>query len=364
MNRESVVACIRNLRHFIDDSLSLQRDKHEITGFELSEQLLDAAAYNTYIETVGNKADTLYLRAKEALTEMTTHSYLDFIKRMSEKFDWKNKKVMLAFDYTDEDFYGDVQGFDIHGWTGKDGVTGKFKFLTCSIVSDDIPQKIPLISIPTLLGDYKSYAITHCLSLIKPYIGEIELLLFDRGFYDKDLMYDLTKSSYPFLIFVPKQKDKQELLYPLDKGERVSIIWNYEVDKNKTKYEFEAYLTFLKQIYDEKSDKEYDWVFATNVEEVALSNIIATYKKRWRIETGFRVQDDALVKCKSKEMKIRYFLFLFQQMLQTQWVCFYKDEVSFKEFLIETHKVCKSLVANPKRSFGKHVNAQSSNMFF
>jgi len=283
---------------------------------------------------------------------MTTFSYLDYIRRLSEKFDWKSKNNILAFDYTDEDFYGDTQGFDIIGWTGKNGVTGKFKFLTCSIVSDDIPQKIPLISVPVLMGDYKSYAITHCLSLIKKYIGNVELILFDRGFYDKDLMYELIKSDYPFLIFVPKQKDKQELLYPLDKEEHISVIWDYELNKNKTKYQFEVYLAFLKQIYDKKSDKEYDWVFATNVEEIALSNIIATYKKRWRIETQFRVQDDALIKCKSKEMKIRYFLFLFQQMLQTQWVCFYKNEVSFKEFIIEMHKVTKKWAAKPKANYG------------
>ena len=93
-------------------------------------------------------------------------------------------------------------------------------------------------------------------------------------------------------------------------------------------------------------------MFATNIEEVALSNIVLTYKKRWRIETGYRVQDEAAIKCKSKDMKIRYFLFMFQQLLQTQWVCFYKQEVSFKEFIIEIHKVCKDLVAHPKKSYG------------
>ncbi|MDP2750342.1 MAG: hypothetical protein Q8O89_05925 [Nanoarchaeota archaeon] len=107
MNRERFVTSITGLRYFIDDSLATKKGQQAVTGFELSESLLDAAAYNTYIETVGNKTDTLYLRAKEALTEMTTYTYLDFIKRMSQKFDWKNKKVMLAFDYTDEDFYGD-----------------------------------------------------------------------------------------------------------------------------------------------------------------------------------------------------------------------------------------------------------------
>lgn len=353
MNHDKLSFSIAVLRHFIDNSLALRREQHQITGFELSEPLLDAAAYNTYIETVGNKADTLYLRIKESLTEMFIYSYLNYIKRLSEKLDWKNKEFILAFDYTDEDFYGNVQGFDIHGWTGEKGVTGKFKFLTCSIVSDDIPEKIPLISVPISLGHYKSHSIIYCLSLIKQYIGNIKLILFDRGFYDKDLMYELIQSKYPYLIFVPKSKDKQELLYPLEIGEKVSIVWDYDLKKDKTKFQFESYLTFMKQIYNKKSDAEYDWVFATNVEEIALSDLIQIYKKRWRIETGFRVQDDAKIKCKSTDMNVRFFLFLFEQILQTQWICFYKNEVSFKEYVIGMHKTCNKLVANPNKSYGK-----------
>ncbi len=351
MNEARLCFSLGILKHFINDSLDLNREKREVTGFELCEPLLDSAAYNTYVETVGNKADTLYLRIKESITGTVTYSYLDYIRRLSEKFNWKDKEVVLAFDYTDESFYGKVQGLDIIGWTGKEGVTGKFKFLTCSIVSDEIPQKIPLISVPVQMGDYKSYAILHCLSLIKPYIGNIELILFDRGFYDKDLMYELIKADYPFLIFVPKAQDKKEILYPLEKEERVSVIWDYELNKDKTKYDFQSYLTFMKQVYDKKSDKNYDWVFATNVKAIALNNTIANYKKRWRIETGFRVQDEARIKCKSKEMKIRYFLFMFQQMLQTQWMCFYKEEVSFKKFIIEMHATAKKWAAKPKANY-------------
>ena len=341
------------LKHFIDDSLGLNKEDFQITGFDLVMPLIDSAAYNTYLETVSNKTDTLYLRIKESLTEMVTYSYLDYIRRLSQKFNWKDKEVILALDYTDEDFYGDVQGIDIYGWTGKDGVTGKFKFLTCNIISDDIPQKIPLISIPVSIGHYKSYAITHCLSLIKPHIGKIKLLMFDRGFYDKDLMFELQKSDYPYLIFVPKQKDKKEILFPMEKGEQVAIIHDFTVNKDKTKYHGETFLAFLKEIYDPKSEKAYDWVFATNVEELSLSNIIQTYKKRWRIETSFRVQDDAEIKCKSKEMKIRYFLFMYQQMLQTQWVCFYKEESSFKEFIIQIHNTSKKWTAKPKSDYGQ-----------
>ena len=152
-------------------------------------------------------------------------------------------------------------------------------------------------------------------------------------------MYEMTKLNYPYLIFVPKHKDKKEILYPMKIEQQIAIYNDFTVNKDKSKYAGDNILIFLKQIYDPRSEKNYDWVFATNVEEVLLNDIIVTYKKRWRIETQFRVHDEARIKCKSKEMKIRYFFFMFEQMLQTIWICFYKDGVSFKEFLIEVANV-------------------------
>ena len=348
MDESKIVFNLGILKHFINNSLGLDYERHKITGFELLNPIMEASAHNTYVETIGDKADTLYRRIKESPINMTWHAYLNYIKRLSAKLKLNEKEVILAFDYTDEDFYGDVQGFDIHGWTGKDAITGHFKFLTCSIISDDIPEKIPLISIPIRLGHYKSSVILHCLSLIKDYIGKIKLILFDRGFYDKDLMYELTKMKLPYLIFVPKHKDKKEILYPMDDNKQIAIYNEFVVNKHQSRYSEENILIFLKQIYDPRSEKNYDWVFATNVEEILLENIIITYKKRWRIETQFRVQDEAKIRCKSKEMKIRYFLFLFEQMLQVIWICFFKEEASFKEFIIELAKMSRKWTKTEK----------------
>lgn len=326
------------LNHFIDNALNLKYNEKDITGFELITPLLDASSHNTYVETVSDKSDTLYLRIKESDKGPMSHAYLNYISRLSKKLKLNEKKVMLAFDYTDEDFYGNVQGFDIHGWNKKNGITGKFKFITCSIISYDIPEKIPLISLPIRLGHYKGGVIIDCLSRIKDYIGEIELILFDRGFYDKDLMFELNKLEYPYFIFVPKHPDKKSILYPMEAGSEIAIYNEFIINKEQSNFVSENILVFLKQIYDPKSENNYDWVFATNVKEVLLENLVVTYKKRWRIETGFRVQDEARIKCKSKNMKIRYFLFLFEQMLQTMWMCFYKNEMTFKNFLIDIEK--------------------------
>jgi len=341
MNEKRLCKSLDALMWFIDDSLGISRKENNLNGFDFIVPFLESVAYNSYLENVSNKTDTIHLRIKESLISMVGQAYLNYIKIISKNISLSDKKVVLAFDYTEEDFYGNVQGFNIHGWTRKNGITGKFKFLTCSIISDDIPEKIPLISVPIMIGHYKSHVINYCLSLIKPLIGEIQLILFDRGFYDKDLMFELTKLNHPYLIFVPKHKDKKEILFPMKIGEQVAIYNNFKVNKDMGKYPGENILVFLKQIFDPRSEKNYDWVFATNTEDVLLENVVITYKKRWRIETQFRVQDEARIRCKSKEMKVRYFFFMFEQMLQTIWMCFYKEEAPFKEFIIELAKMSR-----------------------
>ena len=172
--------------------------------------------------------------------------------------------------------------------------------------------------------------------------------MFDRGFYDKDLMFELSKMEYPYLIFVPKHKDKKEILYPMKDNEQIAIYNDFTVNKNQSKYPGENILIFLKQIYDPRSEKNYDWVFATNLEELLLENLVITYKKRWRIETQFRVQDECRIRSKSKEMKVRYFLFLFEQMLQVQWMCFHKTDIPFKEYVIEMAKMSRKWTKSDK----------------
>jgi hypothetical protein len=94
---------------------------------------------NTYLETVGNRADSLHLAIKNAPASNIYWAYRKSVGVLGTRFHLNEQDVVLAFDYTDEDFYGDVQGMWIHGWTGEHAVTGKFKFLTCAIVSSNIP---------------------------------------------------------------------------------------------------------------------------------------------------------------------------------------------------------------------------------
>lgn len=340
MNLQKFLQTMQTLDRYITTSLSLNLKKKALSPRSINQILISSSAHNTYVETISNKADSLNRYINGSENSMFTFSYLHFLKTVSKKINLHQKKVVLAFDYTKEIFWGDVQGLDIFGTKKSEKGTGAFKFLTCSQVSGKIHAKIPLISIPVGIGHDKAYAITYCLSLIKKYIGEIEIILFDREFYVKDIMMTLNELKYSYLIFVPKKKGKiKETLKQLFPGEIKAEVHKFDVNKNKTIYHDETTMAFLKAIFDGRSYKHFDWCFVTNIQDFDINKMIPIYKCRWRIETGFRVQDEANIRTKRKKMKARYFYFLYEQILQSIWYVFYKKEYSFKQFILILHNL-------------------------
>jgi len=341
MNRSNAFRTLQKLANFITLSLGLNIKQSALPSGLLNGLLLSSCAYNTYVETISDKADTFFRYIKESEPSMFTFSYLNYIKTMSKKINLHQKSVVLAFDYTKETFWGEVQGFDIVGTKKSEKGTGAFKFLTCSQVSGKIHAKVPLISLPARLGHNKSSLINQCISLIKNYIGDIELVLFDKEFYTKEIMMVLNELKVPYLIFVPKKKGEiQNTLNELYIGEIKTKVYEFNPNKNKTVYHDKTTMTFLKAIFDQRTTNHFDWCFVTNIDDFEVDKMIPTYKCRWRIETGFRVQDEAGCKTKSKEMIIRYFFFIYEQLLQTMWYVFYKNEgISFKQFIITLHNI-------------------------
>ncbi|GBE54850.1 transposase DDE domain protein [archaeon BMS3Bbin15] len=338
--RDRYFRTLKTLDTFVDRALGLTYKGKHLSGFHYTCDLLRAASANTYLETVGKRADSIQMAIKQVPTADVYWEYRKTVEILGGRFTLNEQDVILAFDYTDEDFYGDVQGFWIHGWTGKHAVTGKFKFLICAIVSADIPQRISLISVPVRIGHNMAKEICWCLAMVRPLVRSIKLVLFDRGFYSKDVMLTLANAEYPYLIFVPKNKQVQKELAQMAESQKKTLLYQFKLNKDKTILRGETTLAFLKGIFDKRRNRTFDWCFATSESSINLDYIIPTYKGRWRIETGFRVQDEARIKSKSKDPRIRFFFFAYEQILQILWIVLYKEEVSFKEFLLGMYDLC------------------------
>lgn len=340
---------LHSLGKFINDALHLSFSDR-LNGFHYNKDLLRAATMNTYVETVGNRADSLFLLVHKSSLKEIADSYIHTISVITRHVDLSTKNVMLAFDYTDEDFYGKLSNLWIHGWTGEHGITGKFKFLSCNVINDEL--MMPLFSIPTQMGDGTAHDIEYIDQKIQEHgvIGKIDLSLFDRGFYSKEVMYELASRNIPYLILVPKNDSIKEEFENMKIGEKRGMEKLFDFYYNGYKKKGSTHLDFIKGVFNRKTDSYLDWCFSTNLEDIEFGSLIKTYKKRWRIETGFRVQDEATIKTKSVDIGIRYLLFAYEQLLQTHWVLFYKDDgVSFKRYLIEMTDICSELVEKSER---------------
>lgn len=359
LNREKVFRTLTSLDTFADKALKLEPKGPKLSGFHFTRDLLCAAASNTYLETVGKRADSIHLAIKRVPSSEVYWEYSKAVRIAGKRFNLSGQDVVLAIDYTYEDFYGDAQGFWIYGWTGEAGVTGKFKFLTCALVSSDIPQRIPLFSIPVHLGHNMAKSVILCLSIVRSMVRSIKLVLLDRGFYSKELIMALTDAEYPYLIFVPKNERVAAELKQMAEGERKTVHYEFELNKEHTVLRGETTLAFLKKVINPSNGKSFDWAFATNQEQINLDYIVPTYKGRWRIETGFRVQDEAHIKSKSKEIRVRFFFFVYEQLLQLLWAVLYKDEVSFKHFLLELSEICDERLEKAERKAAR-ASSQAS----
>lgn len=358
LNKHKLYRTLKTLDTFVNKSLGLEYMGPNLCGFHYNYDLLKAAAYNTYLETVGTRADSIYAAIKRAKLLDIYLEYLKTVEIVGQKIDLSSHDAVFAFDYTNEDFYGKLENIWIHGWTGENAVTGKFKFLTCALVSGDIPQKIPLLSIPIHLGNNLAKDVLFCLSLVRPLVKSISVILFDRGFYSKDLMMTLNRSRYPYLIFVPKNDMVKRELEGMAEDEKRWFHYEFELNKDKTVLKGETTMAFLKKVIDPSNGKRLDWPFATNAGTIDLDQIVQIYKGRWRIETGFRVQDEARISSKSKDIRPRFFLFVYEQLLQLLWVVLYKEEVPFKRFLIEISELCEYRL----REWEDRMRCQSSDI--
>lgn len=314
----------REFRNFIIKNLALPE--------EYSQLLSDSAKYNTYIETISNKADNLHLKVKQEYIETIHLSYSKHVKNIIRR--QRLGLVDLICDITSEDFYGKVEGLHIIPWTGKDGVEGKFHYLVVGILFRNkiIPFYVIILRIGSSKANLIGKAIDYCNSLGL----KIRKILLDRGFYSGEVIDELKIKKVNYLIFVPKKS----LFKCMLEGTNRSVVIEHEISYQKNFSKNKAYtnIALVKNVLD------YDWVFATNLYLKDIEKYVSIYRKRWNIETMFRVHDEARIKTKSKNPVIRLFYFIIGMLLVLLWNIYAKQKITFKLFVIMLEESKKILL--------------------
>lgn len=274
---------------------------------------MEASRTISYVETVSNKADTLHRHIKNTDEKILKRAFEFNTKKAIARMGFG--KVTLAIDTTKELYYGKNGKLNTRRKKYENGTDQVFEYVVLSIVN---PNPLPLMALPYKTGEDLATLCKELLNYARSLKLNIGCVLFDRGFYIGRLIDYLSSVNMKYLIFVPQNKTMKRYISQTDSINSFhhEMKWN----KDFTWWETQTKIVIIKSQYFNQKQKMWQdcyWCFATNLRQSLY--LITKYKKRWQIETDFRVHDEARIKSKSNKQIIRYFYFLTSLILVVNW---------------------------------------------
>lgn len=305
---------MKQLKTFVEKSLSVFRMGGGWVQ-RLFGSLAEAARSISYVETVNpSQTDTLHRDIKLSDDRLFKKGFEQCVREVIPKLAL-NSKVKVAIDITEDLYWGESSSstrvsaheHDKESW----------QYINLSVVD---PCFIPLMSLPYRQIDDADDLVIELLEYLRTLPLKVELVLFDRGFFHWHLIDYLNgqnrRWAWPYLIFVPKNSVIQNFI-DQTKMPFASFAHGGSYRRDKTTWKAKTNIIVIKAATKNKREEPIDWSFATN-QPVHLG-LVLDYKKRWNIETGFRVHDEARIKTKSTNVLIRYFYHLIGMLFILEW---------------------------------------------
>ena len=303
---------------FINKILSIKQNS-TWKAWDFASLAATAASHNTYLETVNSEtmpnSDSLHYRiSMDTDVNKLMNKFLTLTKKQLRKL--KGRKAIVIVDYTCEPFFGKTQDDWIHGYRPAPGSRGCYKFLVASIVVGE--QRRFVYAKPVSIIADEAFELWQMLTHLQILGIKPKTVLMDRGFARNSenlaLLHDL---NIKYIGLYPKFRNIKKIIKRM---KRSFINRKFKVKGIPTR------LVIGKE--------KFAWVFVTNMEIGEFYKYLKLYKKRWNIETGFRVHDEATIKTKSTDIRVRYFLFITAMLLYNCWKSLVV-KISFKRFVIQ-----------------------------
>jgi hypothetical protein len=221
------------------------------------------------------------------------------------------KYAAVAIDIHEIPYYGEVNNPLIMGCKHNRGTSYCYKYATIDIVEKN--QRFTLKAIPLTPLSKNEGVVNELLEHAMKYL-HIKYVLLDRGFFSTEVIKVLENLKLKYIMPVPKNDRIKEIIKDNSNKKRYFLKYSMGPKKNK--------ITFNLMVKYSEKDKEYH-PFATNFEiknENDIDCIAELYRKRWGIETGYRVKKDFLAKTTTQRYNIRMFYFMVSVILYNFWL--------------------------------------------
>jgi putative transposase len=345
----------QRIEKFLTDIFCGTRSNTPYSTMDFVHLLLDAVEHrdfvnNTSVRLGGPTGETVFARLKDASVETINDGFLaqlSLVLRLMSRL-LRNREVALAFDTTDEPYYGRVKGLWVHPFCEAKGSTGCFKFLAVSAV--DRRNRLVLGCLPVSVGA-DIVALVERLLLQARTVISPRLCLFDRGFDNCQLVERLQTLGVRYQILWRKPPWTTKELRKMRRGEIREVNRRGVYARDRTKHKVRLRFVLIKTYRRFANGKANHWVFCTNTRERWAHSYVDKYRQRWGIETVFRVLDNVQIKTTTKNIIIRHFLVSFCCLVYNLWKLsvLMDSQISLKNFTITILRLLPQFTMRPAK---------------
>ena len=203
----------------------------------------------------------------------------------------------------------------------KGGTSKRLRYTTIKVVGGSMPMTIAVH--PTGMKHNRAHIARQLLEGNRRAGIQSRMHLLDRGYYTADIMSVMMDMKQKFIVPAKRNGPIVDIIESYDRGE-CKALQRYTVQGKSRKATITLVITPKKNSKEDDPPKDRYLVFATNfgIHEARsrLADIPKIYKKRWGIETGYRVAKQIRPFTSSRNPSVRLVLFYFTMILYNLWV--------------------------------------------
>ena len=227
------------------------------------------------------------------------------------------KSYRFAIDYTDDPYYGEIEGENadfVRRTQVKRSTTKVYTYVTLYVIQKG--KRFTLAVFPARNKESKIFYIQRCLDVISARSYEIEVLCLDRAFYSIDVMNFIEERNISYIIPVVKHGKMLKSLLEVPK----SCFLHYTIrSKDKSK---DVLLTVKVGYLKGKTGKKGKISLGYVVSKLSWTpeKVHQVYKFRFGIESSYRLRNRVRPFTTSRNPTLRFLFAIISFLMENVWV--------------------------------------------
>lgn len=250
-------------------------------------------------------ADTIFNYIKYNSIDNILSSFRKINDEIFGMMNIKNKVHDIAIDFHDKPYYGTKDTLCVRGIKPKNGTSWGYSFCTLDIIGSS-KLTLDVIEINGLNKDY-STLIVSLFGRVEKMGVKVGTVYMDREFFNRKIISKMDEHKLDFVIAAKSNKKIKSILEKhIKENGNTSTVFEYQFKEGGPNFNIIAIQDQVKGYI----------LFATNKKvgliDTFTKQIPEEYRKRWNIETGYRVKNDFKIRTCSKSPVARTLFFVIQ----------------------------------------------------